>query len=187
MEVTCKRRSLYEKNMALYFTFVASFRTCVYDGLGNGGEGYEDSVYRQQCYLYFATMFGEDLTEVDFDGYTNHETAQFLKAATSGAIFSMNNATGQYIRIGIIRGTFEIRNIYSDDQMINPRELVVYGQRLPIGDVDLDGEATVEDVLLALHGILNEKENIRADVNCDGKNDLKDVLCILRHVVEKGE
>ncbi len=109
------------------------------------------------------------------------------KAATSGAIFSMNNAEGQYIRIGIIRGTFEIRNIYSDDQMINPRELVVYGQRLPIGDVDLDGEATVEDVLLALHGILNGKENIRADVNCDGKNDLKDVLRILYHVVEKGE
>lgn len=105
------------------------------------------------------------------------------KTATSGALFSMNNAEGQYIRIGIIRGTFAIRNIYSDDQMINPRELVVYGQRLPIGDVNLDGEATVEDALLTLHGILNKKENIRADVNCDGEISLKDVLSILREVV----
>ena len=48
-------------------------------------------------------------------------------AAENGAIFSMDNTKGQYIRVGIIRGTFSISDIYSDDQMINPRELVVYG------------------------------------------------------------
>ena len=102
------------------------------------------------------------------------------KAATSGAIFSMNNAEGQYIRIGVIRGTFTVSNIYKDDQMINPRELVVYGQRLPLGDVNLDGNATVEDVLQTLQCVVNNTENTRADVNCDGKLSLLDVICTIK-------
>ncbi len=106
------------------------------------------------------------------------------KAATSGAIFSMNNAEGQYIRIGIIRGTFSISNIYSDDQMINPRELVVYGQRLPIGDVNLDGETTVADTLQALRCIVNDTDNTRADINCDGTLSLLDVIRTMKAVTK---
>jgi len=109
------------------------------------------------------------------------------KTAKSGALFSMNNATGQYIRVGVIRGSYTISDIYADSKYINPRELVVYGQRLPIGDVDLDGETTVRDALQAVQLYLNGKVNTRADVNCDGANTLRDVLCILRIIVEKGE
>ena len=106
------------------------------------------------------------------------------KAATSGAIFSMNNAEGQYIRIGVIRGTFTISNIYQDDQMINPRELIVYGQRLPLGDVNLDGSSTVKDVLQTIRYVLNGIKNTRTDVNCDGEFSLLDVIRIMKAISE---
>ena len=96
-------------------------------------------------------------------------------------LFSMDDACGQYIRLGIAEGRTTDFGAY---KYINPLELVVFGQRLPIGDVNLDGKTTVADALLGLNAVINRKSNTRADVDCDGDSDLLDVIITLKNCIE---
>lgn len=55
-----------------------------------------------------------------------------------------------------------------------------YTASLTVGDVNRDGDVTVEDVLLILRAVINRETNDHADLNGDGTVSLLDVLKTLR-------
>ena len=52
------------------------------------------------------------------------------------------------------------------------------------GDVDLDYVVDIEDVMRALLATINDEKLDRADINCDGRVNLKDALRILKYAIK---
>ena len=55
------------------------------------------------------------------------------------------------------------------------------------GDLNFDGEITVEDVLLALKIAVSGEYSDAADVDCDGRMTALDARLLLHHVVCPGK
>ncbi|MBQ4556232.1 MAG: hypothetical protein IJA60_01110 [Clostridia bacterium] len=102
--------------------------------------------------------------------------------AAFGVLFDMSKAVGKYIRIGVAVGR---SNAYENYNSINTAELVVYGRQYPVGDVDANGETTVEDALKALNHITNSKTyDTNMDLDGDGKISLIDIIRTFKAIVK---
>ena len=98
-------------------------------------------------------------------------------------LFDMNGATGKYIRLAIAVGR---SNTYENYNNINTRELVVYGTPKSLGDINLDGETTLGEVISILDVMINGGDyNTYMDTNGDETINLLDVIRIVKEIVTK--
>ncbi|MBQ9429669.1 MAG: hypothetical protein IJU41_09070 [Clostridia bacterium] len=137
---------------------------------------------------------GENWTLVPSASYDGINHTAYLNLGTTArdpyngntapfsVLFDMAGVTGKYIRLGILVGR---SNAYANYNSINTREFVVYGNRIPVGDVDGNGRTDLADVVTALQNLLNGTPyDTYGDMNGDRTISLRDIIAILKQIAK---
>lgn len=127
--------------------------------------------------------------------YLTKETYADTHCALTDLFYQLKNETDDRVGDGILftlrvrvldsSGDLSVSIVRLENSFCNAEKAnvsatyVAGGIQKPVIDMDGDGRATVADVLIALH-VLLDGETVEADVNRDGKFSLADIILLLK-------